>query len=95
LAGTIETNPEENSNWRRHKNACPYYRERWFPCNDVSGEPMYQVFCLKGTPPETLEEQEKCFRSKVGCWRLSKRNEQNQQTPEEDPITTAQQTASR
>jgi ribosomal protein L39E len=94
LTGTIETHPEENSNWRRHKNACPNYRERWFPCNDVSGEPMYQVFCLNGTPPETLEEQEKCFRSKVGCWRLAKRNKQNQQTPEEEPMTTAQ-TASR
>ncbi|GHO45615.1 hypothetical protein KSX_37780 [Ktedonospora formicarum] len=34
---------------------------------------MYQVFCLKGTPPETLEEQEKCFRSKTRCWRLSTR----------------------
>ncbi len=94
MTGTIETHPEENSNWRRHKNACPHYRERWFPCNDVSGEPMYQVFCLKGTPPETLEEQEKCFRSKVGCWRLAKRNKQNQPASEEEPITTAQ-TASR
>jgi hypothetical protein len=94
LAGTIETHPEENSNWRRHKNACPHYRERWFPCNDVSGEPMYQVFCLKGTPPETLEEQEKCFRSKVGCWRLAQRNKQNQQSAEEEPMTTAR-TASR
>lgn len=36
---------------------------------------MYQVFCLKGTPPITLEEQEKCFRSKTGCWRL--REKQN------------------
>ena len=32
---------------------------------------MYQVFCLQGTPPETLEEQDKCFRSKTRCWRLS------------------------
>ncbi len=31
---------------------------------------MYQVFCLQGTPPETGEEQEKCFRSKTSCWRL-------------------------
>src|SRR5216683_3039592 len=36
LSGTIETNPSENSNWRRHKNACPFYRERWFPGNDVA-----------------------------------------------------------
>ena len=32
---------------------------------------MYQVFCLQGTPPETAEEQEKCFRSKTCCWRLA------------------------
>jgi hypothetical protein len=74
LTGTIETDPTENPNWRKHKNACPFYRERWFPCNDVSGEPMYQVFCLKGTPPETAEEQEKCFRSKTSCWRLAQRS---------------------
>jgi hypothetical protein len=77
LAGTIESDPSaENSNWRKHKNACPFYRERWFPCNDVSGEPMYQVFCLKNTPPTTSEEQEKCFRSKAKCWRLAN-NKQN------------------
>ena len=73
LSGTIETNPSENSNWRKHKNACPFYRERWFPGNDVAaGEPMYQVFCMKGTPPITLEEQERCLRSKTCCWRLAK-----------------------
>lgn len=31
---------------------------------------MYQVFCLKGTPPITAEEQDKCFHSKTSCWRL-------------------------
>ena len=87
LAGTIETDPSENSNWRKHKNACPFYRERWFPCNDVSGEPMYQVFCLKNTPPVTAEEQEKCFRSKTKCWRLTERKQsaaaESASTPEE------------
>lgn len=48
------------------------YRERWFPCNDVAaGEPMYQVFCMQGTPPVTWEEQDKCLHSKNGCWRLA------------------------
>ena len=76
LSGTIETNPSENSNWRKHKNACPFYRERWFPCNDVfAGEPMYQVFCMKGTPPITLEEQDRCLRSKSCCWRLAKKQQ--------------------
>lgn len=81
LAGTIETHPSENSNWRKHKNACPFYRERWFPCNDVAaGEPMYQVFCLKGTPPVTAEEQDKCFRSKSCCWRLANKNSDQKKT---------------
>jgi len=81
LASTIEINPAENSNWRKHKNACPFYRERWFPGNDVAaGEPMYQVFCMKGTPPITLEEQERCLHSKTCCWRLAKKQ---QTTPEQ------------
>ncbi|GHO86029.1 hypothetical protein KSZ_40350 [Dictyobacter formicarum] len=50
---------------------------------------MYQVFCLKGTPPETLEEQEKCFRSKSCCWRLSKKRKQAQHTAAEEPVTAA------
>jgi hypothetical protein len=37
---------------------------------------MYQVFCLQNTPPETAEEQEKCFRSKTGCWRLAEKKRQ-------------------
>jgi hypothetical protein len=88
LSGTIETNPSENSNWRRHKNACPFYRERWFPGNDVAaGEPMYQVFCMKGTPPITLEEQERCLRSKTCCWRLAKKQQSaaQQAATEETP----------
>lgn len=92
MASTIETNPAENSNWRKHKNACPFYRERWFPANDVmAGEPMYQVFCMKDTPPETLEEQDRCFRSKSCCWRLAEKNKSTteQQSPaEEVPMST-------
>lgn len=48
---------------------------------------MYQVFCLKGTPPATLEEQEKCFRSKTRCWRLANRQQAEKQA-------TAQETSS-
>ena len=83
LAATIETNPSENSNWRKHRNACPFYRERWFPCNDVmAGEPMYQVFCMKGTPPITLEEQERCLHSKTCCWRLANNGTQTKKKTE-------------
>ena len=91
LSGTIETNPSENSNWRKHKNACPFYRERWFPGNDVAaGEPMYQVFCMQGTPPITLEEQERCLHSKTCCWRLTKKQQASAEQPaaEETPSPT-------
>jgi hypothetical protein len=94
LTSTIETNPSENSNWRKHKNACPFYRERWFPANDVmAGEPMYQVFCMKNTPPVTSEEQDRCFRSKTCCWRLVEKKKaaaekQQQSSPEEAPLHT-------
>jgi hypothetical protein len=72
LAKTIETNPSESASWRRHKNACPFYRERWFPGNDImAGEPMYQVFCMQGTPPLTPDEEDHCLHSKTCCWRLS------------------------
>ena len=36
---------------------------------------MYQVFCLKGTPPVTAEEQAKCFRSKTCCWRFANKKQ--------------------
>lgn len=39
---------------------------------------MYQVFCLKNTPPVTAEEQEKCFRSKTCCWRLAEQEKTGQ-----------------
>lgn len=36
---------------------------------------MYQVFCMKGTPPVSLEEQERCFHSKACCWRLAQKQQ--------------------
>jgi len=69
---TLVENPSEHSDWRRHKNGCPNYRERWLPhSNLAAGEPLYQVFCLLNTPPTTLEEQEKCLGSRTHCWRLA------------------------
>jgi hypothetical protein len=71
LAATLNEDPRTNSNWRQHKSGCPFYRERWFPNNDVlAGEPMYQVFCMKDTPPVTSDEQTKCLQSQHQCWRL-------------------------
>ena len=70
---------EDRPHWRRHKGACPFYRENWVvsdrPVVDEYGEQvLYEVYCLKDTPPVTLEEQEKCFRSARVCWRLRQKN---------------------
>jgi hypothetical protein len=62
----------DNPNWRRHKSACPYYRERWFH-EDERGEDgllLYQSICLQNTPPLTVEEQDKCMQPRRTCWRL-------------------------
>jgi hypothetical protein len=82
VTAELREDPRERSDWRRNKNWCPFYRERWFPQSDPSvGEPMYQVFCLMNTPPETLEEQERCMASRTRCWRLAGAPAQ---TPEAD-----------
>ena len=64
--------PGESIDWRHHRHGCPQYRERWFPySNPDAGEPMYQVFCMRNTPPETWDEQDKCLSSRAECWRLT------------------------
>jgi hypothetical protein len=69
---SVKENPRESLNWRRHRQGCPHYRERWFAqSNPDAGEPMYQVFCLMNTPPETSEEQERCLASHTCCWRIT------------------------
>ena len=68
----VNEDPRENINWRRHRQGCPHYRERWFALsNPDEGEPLYQVFCLMNTPPETAEEQERCLSSRTCCWRIA------------------------
>ncbi len=72
MAAALHEDPRTSPNWRYHKNACPHYRERWFPENNcAAGEPLYQVFCLMNTPPVTEEEQDKCLHSRFACWRLT------------------------
>ena len=67
---TIAEHPRESIDWRRHRYGCPYYRERWFPDSVPElGEPMYQVYCMKDTPPESWDEQERCLASRARCWR--------------------------
>src|SRR5262245_13855846 len=72
VAAILDEDPRTNINWRQHKNGCPFYRERLFPRDNLlAGEPLYQVFGMKDTPPLTNEEQEKCLQSKYQCWRLA------------------------
>jgi hypothetical protein len=69
---SVTEDPREGMNWRRHRQGCPHYRERWFAqSNPDAGEPMYQVFCLMNTPPETAVEQERCLSSRTCCWRVA------------------------
>ena len=70
---------EDRPHWRRHKGACPFYRENWVISDPGTGDPdgetvLYEIYCLKDTPPVTIEEQEKCFSSPHVCWRLRKKN---------------------
>ncbi|HEX8035450.1 MAG: hypothetical protein ACXVCO_03185 [Ktedonobacterales bacterium] len=81
----LHEHPSESMNWRRHRSGCPNYRERWFPQSDTdAGEPMYQVFCLLNTPPETFEEQEKCLASRGQCWRLAETVESKRRSARSD-----------
>jgi hypothetical protein len=69
-SATIQDNP----NWRRHKGACANYRERWSVGAETGDEGcrlLYQIVCLMGTPPETVEEQRQCMAATRGCWRLT------------------------
>ncbi len=77
--------PGESIDWRRHRHGCPDYRERWFPySNPDAGEPMYQVFCMRNTPPETWEEQDKCLASRTQCWRLAETRRAGQAARDDD-----------
>jgi hypothetical protein len=59
---------QDRINLRRHRNACKHYRENW-----ATPDALYQAICLRDMPPLTAEEQERCFRSKDGCWREEKK----------------------
>jgi hypothetical protein len=64
---------KDNPNWRRHKGACAHYRERWSAADEPGDEGcrlLYQIVCLLGTPPLTVEEQARCMCTTSGCWRL-------------------------
>jgi hypothetical protein len=62
----------DNPNWHRFKTACPFYRERWMGGDEeLEGLTLlYQVICLQNTPPETLDQQDRCMEARTSCWRL-------------------------
>ena len=65
---------EDRPHWRRHSDACPFYRENWVnpehpEFDDHDELVLYEIYCLKDTPPVTAAEQDLCFRSKHTCWR--------------------------
>ncbi len=66
----VATIIKDNINWRRHRTACPNYREDW-----RIEDGLYRCICLLGTPPETREEQDRCMASPRSCWRLKKTSE--------------------
>ncbi|HVA22997.1 MAG TPA: hypothetical protein VMW62_01245 [Chloroflexota bacterium] len=64
---------DERNSFRRHENACCFYRERWIP-DDGRRTPdgeliLYEVYCLQDRPPTTPEEQAQCFQKRTTCWR--------------------------
>ncbi len=66
---------DDQARFRRHKGACPFYRENWINSGDAdAGERevvLYEIYCLKGTPPITAQDQARCMKSAHACWRLA------------------------
>jgi hypothetical protein len=84
---------EDQARFRRHKGACPYYRENWTHGEQETpqGEVLlYEVYCLKGWPATSAEEQNLCMTSTRCCWR---NGENHRITPEESAALRETQTA--
>jgi hypothetical protein len=69
---------EDQARFRRHKGACPFYRENWVNSGDMEDVEerevvLYEIYCLKDTPPLTAVEQDRCMSSPRMCWRLKAR----------------------
>lgn len=80
----------DEARFRRHKGACPYYRENWANGDQqtAQGESLlYEVYCLKGWPPETREDQDRCMCATQRCWR---NRESHRVTPEESAALRAE-----
>lgn len=83
----------DEARFRRHKGGCPYYRENWIQGEERTPQGellLYEVYCLKGWPPDSREDQDRCMRSTVRCWRNA---ESHRVTPEESAERRESQTA--
>ncbi len=83
----------DESRFRRHRGACPYYRENWTHGDQRTPDGellLYEVYCLKGWPPTSTDEQNSCMCSVRRCWR---NGEDHRITPEESAATRATSSA--
>jgi len=83
----------DEARFRRHKGACPYYRENWVHGDNHTSQGellLYEVYCLKGWPPTSVEEQSTCMCSVRHCWR---NREDHRVTPEESAALHTSQSA--
>lgn len=74
---------QDEARFRRHRGACPYYRENWVHGENRTADGellLYEVYCLKGWPPTTSSEQNACMCSTKRCWRNA---EDHRITPEQ------------
>ena len=84
---------QDQARFRRHKGACPYYRENWLQDDQRTPEGeiiLYEVYCLKGWPPETQKDQAACMVASRFCWR---NQEDHRITPEESAARRAARSA--
>jgi hypothetical protein len=73
----------DQERFRRHKGACPYYRENWVHGDQKTPQGeilLYEVYCLKGWPAESRQEQDQCMLADRCCWR---NGESHRISPEE------------
>jgi hypothetical protein len=83
----------DEARFRRHKGACPYYRENWVHGDERTHEGdvlLYEVYCLKGWPPVSNEEQNACMGARTCCWR---NQESHKISPEESAALRTSQSA--
>ncbi|MGH2449164.1 MAG: hypothetical protein ACRDFS_11270 [Chloroflexota bacterium] len=74
---------QDQNRFRRHKGGCPYYRENWSHGEEQTRQGdmlLYEVYCLKGWPPQSKDEEESCLCSDKRCWR---NGESHRVTPEQ------------